>query len=163
MSLFCFCFFFFLTLVIILHRLVSLFFSPSFCSSCFLLVRLSLSVGASRREKAEQSLSCSLKSNRQDTAESCLSSAALVCSHFISLYLFSGETADQRRCCERTTTYTHGTDTPSCSLSPLCSACGVEPIGEPFSAYASCHVRILDFCFEPSPRRGSVCTYRLIK
>ncbi len=107
--------YFFLT-VIILHRRVSLFFFL-FLSHMFLLVLLSLSVGASRREKAEQSLSCSLKSSRQDTAESCLSSPALVCSHFISLslYLLSGESADQHRCCEKTTTYTQS-DTPSCPL-----------------------------------------------
>lgn len=144
--------FFFLVSVIILHRLDSLFFSL-FQSLVFLLVRLGLplSVGASGARKAEQSLSCSLKSNRRDTAESCLSSPALVCSHFISLYLLSGESADQCRCCEKTTTYTPLWHT-FMSFTPLCSSHRVEPTREPFSAYASCHVRILDFCFELSWR-----------
>lgn len=64
--------------------------SLSFCPSCFFWCGSPYLVGA---RKAEPSLSCSFKSNRQDTAESCLSSPALVCSHFICLHPLSGESA----------------------------------------------------------------------
>lgn len=40
------------------------------------------------------------------------------------------------------------------SFAPLCSTHRAKPTREPFSAYASRHVRILDFCFEPSGREG---------
>lgn len=100
-SFFCFCFF---KGLLSSCTGLSVYFFLSLLSLVFLSVCLSLSVR--RREKAERSLSCSLKSNRRDTAESCLSSPVLVCSHFISPYLLSGESTDQRRWSKKTTTCT---------------------------------------------------------
>lgn len=135
--------FFFIT-VIILHRLVSLF---SLCPLCSSRCVSSYLAELADEKRPSGLFSCSVECNRRDTAESCLSSPALVCSHFISLDLLSGRGADQRRCGEKT--HTQVRHTLVC-FALLCSACRVEPIREPFSAYASCHVHILDFCFELS-------------
>lgn len=100
-------------------------------------------------EKGQAVSSCSLKSNRQDTAERCLFSLAL-CSHFISHSIVPQEGAQASADVVKRPLHTHSSDTPSCPLHLYVPRTRLSPPGEPFCAYAACLIHMLDSCFELS-------------
>lgn len=135
------------------------FFSLFSRPSCSFWCVSPLSVGASRREKAEQSLSCSLKSNRQDTAES-------LPLFFCTCLFFSQERVQTSADVVKRPQHTH-THTTSTHLYVLCTFMfRVQSAAHQGTFLCICILLPRPhpwFLFWTELQRGPVCAYQLIK